>query len=126
MTQTVNDTAGGWTPAQIRGLKIAVIGMGVLLVLGFGALMAGLYFQAGQIGKKPGASTSLRGMAPAAAGNSAPLLSQIKLAPGSQIVSFSYGDNVLAVQVKTPEGAEIVLVDGRTGHELNRVRFVAQ
>lgn len=125
MTQTVNETTGGWTEGQIRGLKIAVIGMGVLLVLGFGALMAGLYFQAGQIGRKPVASDSQRGTAPAA-GNSAPLLSQIKLAPGSQIVSFSYGDNVLAVQVKTPEGAEILLIDARTGRELNRVRFVAQ
>jgi hypothetical protein len=126
MTQTVNDAASGWTPGQIRGLKIAVIGMGVLLVLGFAALMAGLYYQAGKIGKPAAASGSQRGMTPSAAGNSAPLLSHIKLAPGSEIVSFSYGDNVLAVQVKTPEGAEIVLIDGTAGRELNRVRFTAQ
>jgi hypothetical protein len=126
MTQTVNGTTGGWTPGQVRGLKIAVTGMGVLLVTGFAALMAGLYYQAGQIGKKPAVSDGQRDSVPVLAGDGAPLLSQIKLAPGSQIVSFSYGGNVLAVQVKTPEGAEIVLIDARTGRERNRVRFTAQ
>lgn len=117
MTQTANADTGGWTPGQIRVLKTAVAVMGVMLAVGFAALVVALYFQAGKIGKKPPAA------AIAAAGEGAPALSHIRLAPGSEITSFSLAGDVLAVQVKTPRGAEIVLIDARSGREINRVTF---
>ena len=50
-----------FTPRQLRILKIAVAIMSVLLVLGFGLLLIGVYLQASKIGKAPAVHIRTRG-----------------------------------------------------------------
>src|SRR5262245_60535344 len=56
-----------FTPKQLRILKASVIIMGVLLVLGFGLLLIGIYLQASKIGVKAPISSAPASGTPAVA-----------------------------------------------------------
>ncbi len=105
---------GGWTPAQIRKLKIAVIAMGILLVLGFGLLIAGLFYQAGKLGSQKAGTVANANLANAAQ-------TEIKLQPGSEIGSITAAGNALAVHIKKPGGDEIYLIDTGSGRLIGKV-----
>ncbi len=98
------DLQSGWTPGQIRNLKIAVIGMGVMLILGVAALIIGLYYQSTQMGTS----------AP-----SAPVSS----APGGAVQSDVVGIGVGAQVVSTQVAGDAILVDVKRGDERELLIF---
>ena len=108
-----------FTPRGVRVLKIAVIVMGVLLVGGFVAVLAAIVYKAGQLGEgEETASPPPAEISPAAAPVSGEAFS---LGDGAEIVSMALDGDRLALQVKGPQGSEIVVLDLRTGAVVSRV-----
>lgn len=102
----------------MRGLKVAVVGMGVLIVVGVVGLVAAVAYRS--------ASRSAS-VAPAQGGVALPatILPDLLLdePAGSRIAAVGQGDGrtVLLVQGGGPD--RVVVVDGRTGQVLQRVRL---
>lgn len=93
----------------MRGLKILVIGMGVLIVVGTVTLVALLVQRAG------------------GARQSAPLARiALDLPAGSQIVSVAGAGERFAVLVRGPAGDRILLLDGPTGRLLGEIAASGQ
>lgn len=113
-------TPDPFTPAQLRALKIAIVVMSIILVLGFGAIIARLYYLATQ----PASS------APAVASriSGAPLAPEISLAlpAGAQVrtMSLTAGGDRLAVHFEAPTGPGIVILDLPSGKVASRVRLL--
>lgn len=98
----------GWTPRQIRTLKIAVIAMGVLLILGFAALLIGLYYQAAQLATDTPAarpSTPASGVAEEI----------VRIGPGAQVVSTQAVGDAVLVDVKRGDVRELLIFNLRGG-----------
>lgn len=102
-------------PPHYRGLKTAVIVMGVLLVVGFIVLFSAIVYRAVKLGAQDGADPR-----------------EVKGAFGEIIAGISRQGRVgavtldgdrLAVTVEAPTGSEVILFDVRRGHELGRVRL---
>ncbi|MGI9383438.1 MAG: DUF6476 family protein, partial [Methyloligellaceae bacterium] len=103
-----------FTPRQVRKLKIAVIVMGVLLVGGFVAVIAAIVYQAGKLGDKQDTLVPTRAPVTAAGG-------AFILPVGAEIMAMALDGDRLALHVKGPEGAEIVVIDTATGAVVSRV-----
>ncbi|MDZ4791748.1 MAG: hypothetical protein SGJ17_11185 [Hyphomicrobiales bacterium] len=101
----------GWTPGQIRNLKIAVIAMGVLLILGFFALLIGLYYQSTQLvtGAQPAASTSIS--TPGAAIQE----EVVNIGQGGQVLSTHTVDDAVVVEIKRGDVRELLIFSLRSG-----------
>jgi hypothetical protein len=104
-----------FTPRQLRILKTSVIIMGVLLVLGFGLLLVGIYFQASKIGKSP-ASTP----ATITAGDPRARLS-IAIEAGAQLHDVFADQGRLILHLKRQGESEFAVIDLATGRELQRI-----
>jgi hypothetical protein len=116
MNEAETPTAGHtFTPRQLRILKTSVIVMGVLLVLGFGLLLVGIYFQASKIGKTP-ASRS----ATTAAGDPLANLS-IAVEAGAELHEVFADQGRLILHLKRQGGSEFAVIDLATGRELQRI-----
>jgi hypothetical protein len=115
--ETAITTKEPFTPAQIRALKIAIVIMSIILVLGFTAILARLFYLAKQ---PPTAVSPAR--APIAA-----LMPDIDLPlpQGAQIqsVSLTSTGDLMAVQFNAPAGAGVVIVDLASGKIVSRVRL---
>ena len=107
-----------FTPRHVRLLKIAVVVMGIMILAGLAAVIAGMIFQASKLGKKtpkhvPAAT------APVLSG----ALSALTIPEGGEVASMALDGGRLAVHLRTPGGSEIAIVDIATGKVLTRVKI---
>lgn len=106
-----------FTPRQVRALKIAVIVMGILLVGGFGLVMATIVYQASKLGdKKVSAPAATPATLPAAA---------LSLPQGATVSSMALNGDRLALHLQTSTGPEIAVIDVVTGKVLSRIKINA-
>lgn len=110
---TAQDHQGGgapFTPRQLRALKIAVVVMGIILIVGFAAVIGRIAYLV------------MRGntFQPAAA---RPLVqsAHLPLPPGATVRSMSLAGDRLAVHYDSPGGPAIVILDLVTGSTLSRI-----
>jgi hypothetical protein len=104
-----------FSPRQVSMLKIAVIVMGILLVGGFGLVMATIVYQASKLGE-----TSAGASAPAAVAQGA-----LGLPKDATVMSMALDGNRLALHLKSSAGSEIAVIDVRSGQVLSRIRLNA-
>jgi hypothetical protein len=109
-----------FTPKQLRILKASVIIMGVMLVVGFGLLLVGIYLQATKIGKAPAARPPI-----AATADSSVLSSvlPIAVAPGTEVAGAFTDQGRLILHLKRSGESEFAVIDLATGRELQRIRI---
>ena len=128
--------------ATQRKLKAVVLGLGVLIMLAFAGVIAGMVFRASQIGKGPNAKIQGSGMpgvagagspatgpaspaVPSQPGQRAPLpfLPELKLAlpPGGSIKSTSLNGQSLVVHHEGPASTGIIILDLTTGQIVSQV-----
>lgn len=107
-----------FTPRQVRALKIAVIVMGILLVGGFGLVMATIVYQASKLGDK-------KVSAPAAAPATLPAAA-LSLPQGATVSSMALDGDRLALHLQTSTGPEIAVIDVVTGKVLSRIKLEAE
>jgi len=100
-----------FTPRQVRVLKIAVIVMGILLVGGFAFVLAAIVYQA----SKGGQSSVPSG--PAA------LATDLHLPKDASIETLALDGDRLALHLQSAAGAEIVVIDLKTGKTLSRIEL---
>lgn len=97
---------------NVRALKITVIVLGVLLVLGFIALVVGLILEFAGPGEEGSSEARSEALAPA---GSAPGAAQLALAPDAVIERMALDGSRVALQIRDDAGARIILVDLRHG-----------
>lgn len=115
-------------PPNIRMLRLAVIGMGLILVLGVAAVIGRIAYLAMRqsvpvvtiSGSGPGASEP----APASPGV---LSADVRLAlpPGAKVRSQSLAGSRLAVHYEGVGGEGIIILDLETGRPVSQVRIEA-
>lgn len=93
-----------------RILLAVVIGLGVLIVLGLGALAIGLVTRATAPGPAPRAAVQTD------------LPITYNLPPGAQIVAMQTADGRLILQVRSNEGDEADIVDLQSGRLIGQVK----
>lgn len=101
-----------FTPRQVRGLKIAVIAMGILLVGGFAFVLATIVYQASRA--KPAAT-------PQAALAEWP--GELDLANDATIAAMALDGDRLALHLNSAAGPEILVLDLKTGKVVSRIRL---
>ena len=109
-------------PALVRFLKIAVIGMGILILAGLTAVIWRIVNLASSPKDAPPAVTSA---APLSAAPSAALPPEAMLAlpDGATVRSVALSANRLAVHYWAPSGSGIAIMDLESGRILTRVRL---
>jgi len=117
-TETIPGTV--FNPRQVRLLKRAVIGMGVLLVGGFVLVMVAIVYQASQLGKST--TPPVSGQADAA------LAVQLSLAlkAGQTVLRMALDGNRLAIHVRGADGDEIQVIDLTTGKVVSRLPIIPE
>lgn len=114
-------TGSTMTAKQVRMLKIAIAAMSILLVVGFIALLAGIYYQSTKKSKPPDTEALLQQRL----GAPVPLLN-VPLRPGAQILDVLADQGRLIVHLREPAGDEIVIIDLTTGWTQQRITFRPQ
>ena len=114
-----------FTPRQVGRLKIAVVLMGILLLAGFAAVIGGMIYQASKMGQ-----TAQNAASSAANTENVPIspanpdkLPSFDIPEGWRVVSMALDGDRLALHIRSPEDAEIVLVDVRSGKVISRVKI---
>lgn len=104
-----------FTEAQIRRLKFAVIGMGILLILGFLTVIGRIVY----LVSRPSVTTDR----PAAA---AAVKSDVRLPvpQGAVVKHVSVSGHRLAVHYEAPSGSAVAIVDLATGSVISTVQLV--
>jgi hypothetical protein len=102
-----------FTPRQVRVLKIAVIVMGLLLVGGFAFVLAAIVYQASKAGQDKAA--------PAATLDS--MVAELPIGKDASVTALALDGDRLAINLNSAAGAEIAVVDLRTGRIIARVRL---
>ncbi|MFP3921451.1 MAG: hypothetical protein ACLFU3_07060 [Dichotomicrobium sp.] len=106
-----------FNPRQVRILKIVVIGLGVLLVIGFGLLVVGLAYQATKIGEERPATD-----AGEPAGQAAEQVT-LPVPPGAKIERIAADRGRVILHVKGPDGEQVVIVDTGQGNAVTRLKL---
>lgn len=106
-----------FTPRQLRILKASVIIMSVLLVLGFGLLLIGIYLQAAKIGKAPASQPVSASAAPESGQPPLP----ISVAPGTEVHEAFADQGRLILHLKRQGESEFAVIDLATGRETRRI-----
>lgn len=115
------DPGHGFTPRQVRILKISVIVMGVLLVAGFALLLLGIYLQATKIGKAPSRSPTATSAGMSAHPGAAPVTVPVTIEPGTDVGGMVAENGNLILHLKRDGKSEFSVIDLETGRE--RWRF---
>jgi hypothetical protein len=91
-----------FTPSQIRALKFAVVGMGVLLLAGFALVIGRIVYLTNRAPplERPPAATA-----------SQPSAKPLALPPGAVVRHLSMSDSRLAVHFEGPGGSGIRILD---------------
>jgi hypothetical protein len=112
-------------PPNIRLLRRAVLAMGVLLVAGFGLLVARVVYLALR-SPVPAAQPALVTAAPFQAAQ--PIAAEMRLAlpPGAKVRSQSISGNRLSVHYETASGEGIIILDLESGRPASHVRLSAE
>ncbi|MFV0298474.1 MAG: hypothetical protein ACK5JT_20420 [Hyphomicrobiaceae bacterium] len=100
-----------FTPSQIRKLKIAVIGMAVLLLFGFALVIGRIIYL---VNRTPASTAAPAAAVRPQAGN-AKTYQPLALPRGAVIRNISIGRDHLAVQFESPSGSGIRLMSLATG-----------
>lgn len=100
-----------FSPAQLRILKIAVVVMGVILVLGFAAVIGRIAYLVTRTAK-PAAPTAI-------AKNL-----RLPLPEGATVRSLALSGDRLAVHFDAHAGAGVAILDLLTGEPVTHVQFV--
>ena len=109
-----------FTPRQVRVLKIAVIVMGILLVGGFAVVVAGIVYQASQLGDK-------KVQTPAPAPDVLPgVQTELAIPSGATVTAMALDGDRLALHLKSSTGPEVLVIDVPTGKVISRIRLKAQ
>ncbi|MEQ1696627.1 MAG: DUF6476 family protein [Hyphomicrobiaceae bacterium] len=107
-------------PPNIRALRVVVLGMGALLVLGFGAVIARIvYLTTRQPVSSEGASPLIAPQPKTKSG----LDTTLALPQGAKIQSQSLSGTRLSVHYVTDAEETIVIVDLETGQVVGQVRI---
>ncbi|MBM3543437.1 MAG: hypothetical protein FJX44_02860 [Alphaproteobacteria bacterium] len=102
-----------FTPRQVRMLKIAVIVMGIALVGGFALVLATMVYQASRIANEsPGKASVPAGMD-----------AELAIPPDATVTSLALDGDRIALHLQSSAGAEIAVIDLKTGQVLSRVRL---
>ena len=109
-----------FTPKQLRILKASVIIMGVLLVLGFGLLLVGIYLQAGKIGKAPARIPAMS----LASGSAEPL--SVPVEAGFELQEVLADQGRLILHLKRQGQSEFAVIDLASGRETQRITLAPQ
>jgi len=114
---------------QVRILKFVVIGMGVLLLLGFAVVVITIVYQASQMGNSSSttnAAVSDGGGAIVRQGGAGVPETIIPLAKGMRITGTSFTGGRLAVTLKKGDDTTVLIINTRTGKILSRVLLVPE
>lgn len=106
-----------------RVLKIIVIGLGILIVICLGVIVAGMAMQAAKLDKKKAAEEQIDEPRAASPGKALGEL-DIAIPHGAGVVAVTGGGRELQVLIETPEGRAVMLVDRKTGKVMGTLRFV--
>ena len=106
--------SGPLSEGQLRLLKLAVYGMGVLLIVGFLVIIGRIIYLIAQTPPAPATAQIDPG---------APLKSaaKLELPAGASIRHLSVAGNRLAIQYDAPGGSAIVIFDMASGSVLSRI-----
>ena len=102
-----------FTPRQVRVLKIAVIVMGLLLVGGFAFVLAAIVYQASKAGQDKAASAATLDR----------VVTELPIGKDASVTALALDGDRLAIHLDSAAGAEIAVVDLRTGKIVARVRL---
>ena len=115
--------AGEQNPALVRALKIAVAGMGILILAGLAAVVWRIVHLSSSPKPAPLApALSQPAAAPGAAAELTPEL-MLELPQGAAVRSVTLSANRLAVHYEAPGGSGIAILDLETGRTLTRIRL---
>lgn len=106
-----------------RVLKIIVIGLGILIVICLGVIVAGMAIQAHKLDEKQAAEAETAEPRSASQGKALGDL-EVPIPHGASVVEVTGGGRELQVLLETPEGRAVMLVDRKTGKVLGTLRFV--
>ncbi len=106
-----------------RVLKIIVIGLGILIVICLGVIVAGMAMQAAKLDKKKAAEEDTAEPRAAPLGKPIGEL-DVPIPHGASVVEVTGGGRELQVLLETPEGRAVMLVDRKTGKVLGTLRFL--
>jgi hypothetical protein len=101
-----------FTPRQVRVLKIAVIVMGLLLVGGFAFVLAAIVYQASRGGQDGAVAAAPGGVA-----------GELGIPKDASVTALSLNGDRLALHLNSAAGAEIAVIDLRTGQMLARIKL---
>ena len=104
--------------AQMRKLRLAVIGMGAVLLLGFATVIGRIVY----LLNRPAVDPSI---VAATASGAPPSDIRLALPAGASVRTLSLSGNRLAVHYDGPGGAGIAIVDLATGRAAQRVEIGA-
>jgi hypothetical protein len=116
---------GGQSPGLVRFLKIAVAGMGLLIVLGLGAVIWRIVQLASSPKPVPAGAAVSSAPANSAAVAAAVLAPEIllELPAGAAVRSVTMSGGRMAVHYDAPSGTGIAVIDLETGRTVSRVRI---
>jgi hypothetical protein len=100
--------AGGWSARNVRLLKGAVYIMGGLIVLGTVALVGAIVMKVGDSGEK-----RAQGFGDL----------EVAVPAGAAITASRLDGDRLAIDIASPAGAEVVIVDVKKGIVIGRVKL---
>jgi hypothetical protein len=95
-------------------LKIALVVMSILLVAGFAVVAITIVKRASD----PQAAAAAKALSSGHFG-----VSDVQVAPGEMIKSFSMNEDRIAIHIAGSGGEEIILVSPRTGQEIGRIHL---
>ncbi len=102
-----------FTPRQVRGLKIAVIVMGLLLVGGFAFVLAAIVYQASKAGQD-------KAVPPAALDG---VVAELPIGKDASVTALALDGDRLAIHLNSAAGPEIAVIDLTTGKIIARIRL---
>ena len=100
--------ASGWSARNVRAIKAAVYIMGVLIVIAAVALVAAIVMKAERGGK----------MAAAGFGDL-----EVAVPAGATVTGSRLDGDRLVIDMSSPRGGEVVIVDVKKGRVLGRVKL---
>lgn len=104
---------GQLTPGQERGLKMAIVVMGVMIVVGLLAIVARVvYLAGGRVEQAPAATAS---------SSEIPAETRLALPAGASVRNMVLSGDRLAIHHDGPAGSGITVVDVRNGRVLSRI-----
>ena len=107
-------------PPNIRALRVSVLGMGALLILGFGVVIARIVYLTTRPPVVSESATPTSALQPRA---KVALDTTLALPQGAKIQSQSLSGNRLSVHYLAGDDESIVILDLETGQTIGRVRI---